>query len=83
MADKVEGEKILQGEKQDSDGSAADNWLQTHWKPVLNIYRHCPEDIFNTGETGLYCRATPDYCIIFKMPQLLQGRRLKTELQSY
>jgi hypothetical protein len=36
--------KKLHGEKQDSDGSAADNWLQTDWKTVLNTYS--PEQRF-------------------------------------
>jgi hypothetical protein len=72
--------KKLHGEKQDSDGSAADTWLQTDWKTVLNTYSL--EDIFNTDKMGLYCKATPDYCMIFKNAQLLQERRLRTELQS-
>jgi hypothetical protein len=56
--------KKLHGEEQDTDGSAADNWLQTDLKTVLNTYG--PDDIFNTDETGLYYRATPGYCMSFK-----------------
>jgi hypothetical protein len=61
--------------REDSDGWAADNWLQTDWKTVLKTFS--PEDIFNTDKTGLYYRATPDYCMIFKNASACAGKKVK------
>jgi hypothetical protein len=63
--------KKLHREKQDSDGLAADNWLQTDWKL---------ENIFKTDETGLYYRATPDYSMIFKKASASAGKKVTDKI---
>jgi hypothetical protein len=65
----------LHEEKQDCDGSATGNWLQTEWKTLLNTYS--PDDIFNTDETGLYYGDTPNYCMIFKNDSASAGKKVR------
>jgi hypothetical protein len=57
---------------------AADCWLQSDWKTVLNTYS--PENIFNTDETGLYYKATLDYCLIFKIASACAGKKDKDRI---
>jgi hypothetical protein len=47
---------------------------------LLNTYS--PEDIFNTDETGLYYRATPDYFMIFKNDPASVGKKVKDRIYS-
>ncbi|KAF2889498.1 hypothetical protein ILUMI_16675, partial [Ignelater luminosus] len=56
--------KKLHGEKQDADEHGARDWIQRTWPEVLAKYRR--GDIYNMDETGLYYRATPNYCMVFK-----------------
>ena len=83
MANKMEGEVFdciqkLHGEKQDADIPAAENWLKTSWKTVAETYN--PEDIFNTDETALYYRATPDHCMVLKNSSASAGKKLKDRI---
>lgn len=70
--------KKLHGEKQDADASGADYWIETTWPTVLNKYG--PENIFNLDETGLYYRATPDYCIVLKNAPASAGKKNKARI---
>ncbi|KAF2895268.1 hypothetical protein ILUMI_10906 [Ignelater luminosus] len=56
--------KKLYGKKQDADEDKARDWIQRTWSEVLAKYRS--EDIYNMDKTGLYYRATPDYCMVSK-----------------
>ncbi|XP_025206204.1 tigger transposable element-derived protein 4-like [Melanaphis sacchari] len=70
--------KKLHGEKQDADASGADSWIKTTWPTDLNKYG--PENIFNLDETGLYYRATPDYCMVLKNAPASAGKKNKARI---
>lgn len=70
--------KKLHGEKQDADASGADSWIKTTWPTVLNKYG--PVNIFNLDETGLYYRATPDYCMVLKNAPASAGKKNKARI---
>jgi hypothetical protein len=70
--------KKLHGEKQDADASGTDFWIKTTWPTILNKY--APENIFNLNETGLYYRATPDYCMGLKNATASAGKKNKARI---
>lgn len=54
----------MNGEARDVDMNVTNNWISTVW-PKLKI-KYSPEDIFNTDETGLFFKLTPDKTLKFK-----------------
>lgn len=70
--------KKLHGEKQDSDLNAATDWAGTTWKTITETYT--PDAIYNLDETGLYYRATPDQCMVFKSSIASAGKKMKDRI---
>lgn len=70
--------KKLHGEKEDCDVAGAESWFEKKWPDISE--RYAPQDIFNTDETGLYYRATPDHCLIFKNSTSTAGKKIKDRL---
>lgn len=70
--------KKLHGEKLDCNNNAAEDWLATTWSSIKERYQ--PQDIFNSDETGLYYRATPDKAMVFKSAEAVGCKRLKDRL---
>lgn len=70
--------KKLQGEKADADECAAEEWIKTVWPDVLKKFH--PNDVYNLDETGLYFRATPDYCMTLKKNPHSAGNKIKERI---
>lgn len=70
--------KKLHGEKADADEIGASAWIKNVWPTIIEKYD--ASNIYNLDETGLYYRATPDYCMVFKKNPASAGKKLKERI---
>ena len=59
--------KKAHGEKASADFASAEQW-KLRLPSLLQKFR--PEDIYNADKTGLFCRATPNGCLVYKYEAL-------------
>lgn len=64
------------GESKSANAAVVEKWIAEVWPTISSGYKL--EDIFNTDETGLYYKCTPDKTLRFKR-EACKGRKMSKE----